>query len=117
MSSIDPADVSSLVTLARRVVAPTWGLDHFVAVNPLQGFEHLTFEAALDKASDLFGSEGYLTVEQRRRMATSYDIEHHHLRAALAEHGIEPDGDDDGVAWCLADRRVTTMLLVDRRTS
>ena len=57
---IHPIDIATLVDVAQRVVPPMWGLDGFVAVNPLGGFEELPFEDAVVRAGDLFGARGYL---------------------------------------------------------
>lgn len=57
--NVDPRDVHTLVDLARRVVPMTWGLDTFVAANPLHGFEDLAFEDAADAVADLFDARVY----------------------------------------------------------
>ena len=57
---IHPVDIATLIDVAQRVVPPMWGLDGFVAVNPLGGFEEMTFEDAGVKAFDLFGANCYL---------------------------------------------------------
>lgn len=57
---IHRVDIATLVDVAQRVVPPMWGLDGFVAVNPLGGFEDLPFETAALKAGDLFGAQCYL---------------------------------------------------------
>jgi uncharacterized protein len=56
---IDPRDVHTLVDVARRVVPMTWGLDTFVAANPLHGFEDLAFEDAALEVADLFDARAY----------------------------------------------------------
>jgi uncharacterized protein len=56
---LDARDVAALVDVARRVVPMTWGLDTFVAANPLHGFEHLPFEEAAEHAADLFDARAY----------------------------------------------------------
>lgn len=58
--AVRPDDVTTLVQVAQRVVPPLFGLDGFVAVNPLGGFEELPFETALTRAADLFDARGYL---------------------------------------------------------
>ncbi|MFN3218254.1 MAG: putative inorganic carbon transporter subunit DabA [Acidimicrobiales bacterium] len=57
--SVDPRDVHTLVDVARRVVPMTWGLDTFVAANPLHGFEDLAFEDAALEVADLFDARAY----------------------------------------------------------
>jgi uncharacterized protein YbcC (UPF0753/DUF2309 family) len=56
---VDPRDVHTLVDVARRVVPMTWGLDTFVAANPLHGFEDLAFEDAAVAVADLFDARAY----------------------------------------------------------
>jgi uncharacterized protein YbcC (UPF0753/DUF2309 family) len=61
---VHPRDVATLVEVAQRVVPPMWGLDSFVAVNPLVGFEDLAFEDAVAAAADLFDARGFLPTER-----------------------------------------------------
>jgi uncharacterized protein YbcC (UPF0753/DUF2309 family) len=84
-TGIDPADVTTYVALAKRVLPQTWGLDTFVAVNPLHGFEELPFDEAVGRAADLFGAEGYLPVDARRA-----------LLAGTTDGWVPSDPDPDG---------------------
>ncbi len=72
---IHPGDIATLVDVAQRVVPPMWGLDGFVAVNPLGGFEELAFEDAAIRAADLFGANCYLpSTVVRPRAPESPDV-------------------------------------------
>jgi len=44
---VDKIDVEDLVALASDIVSPVWPLKNFIAVNPLQGLENLSFEMAV----------------------------------------------------------------------
>lgn len=46
--------ISALVTQAAEVIAPVWPLETFIACNPLQGLESLSFEDAITQARGLF---------------------------------------------------------------
>lgn len=45
--SIEMISIKELVASAANIVAPVWPLKTFIAVNPLQGLEHLPFELAV----------------------------------------------------------------------
>lgn len=47
----------NLVEAASDLIAPAWSLKKFVASNPLQGFEGLTFERASSKAKEYYEAE------------------------------------------------------------
>lgn len=47
-------DVSKNCSEAWSKIAPTWPLENIIACNPLQGFENLKFEKALQEGSKLF---------------------------------------------------------------
>ena len=50
------ADIQAMVSNAAQCLAPVWPLETFIACNPLQGLEHLTFEEALLEGRRLVGS-------------------------------------------------------------
>lgn len=56
-----PAETELLAEIANAAdqFAPYWPLTGFIATNPLQGFERLPFESAVDTATALFGGSGY----------------------------------------------------------
>jgi uncharacterized protein YbcC (UPF0753/DUF2309 family) len=58
VTSVETMSIKELVTRAADIVAPVWPLNTFIAINPLQGLEHLAFEQAVLEAD-------------RRRAATS----------------------------------------------
>jgi uncharacterized protein YbcC (UPF0753/DUF2309 family) len=97
---IDPRDVPVLVDLARRVLPPARGLDGFVAVNPLDGFEHLPFESAVDRATDLFGTSVLAPPSWYGDRVRSGALTADHVQASLAELGI--GGDADGLVRTVA---------------
>ena len=46
--------LSQSIAQAWQIIAAHWPLQNFVAANPLQGLESLPFEAAVDRAAELF---------------------------------------------------------------
>jgi hypothetical protein len=50
VSPMESISVDELVASAANIVAPVWPLKTFLAVNPLQGLEHLPFEQAVLEA-------------------------------------------------------------------
>lgn len=102
LQTLHPDDVETLVGLARRVIPRTWGLDTFVAVNPLAGFEQLPFEAAAARAADLLGARCHPTREEIAERISSGQVTVAHLRRAVADatvEGLGPPQVDDIVAW------------------
>ncbi|MBK1667951.1 hypothetical protein CKO28_07870 [Rhodovibrio sodomensis] len=55
----DRARLSALIANASETLAPYWPLRSFIAVNPLQGLEHLPFEQAVAEGAARFGGRGY----------------------------------------------------------
>ena len=53
------AKLSALIANASETLAPYWPLRSFIAVNPLQGLEHLPFEQAVAEGAARFGGRGY----------------------------------------------------------
>jgi uncharacterized protein YbcC (UPF0753/DUF2309 family) len=53
------AKLSALIVNASENLAPYWPLRSFIAVNPLQGLEHLPFEQAVAEGAARFGGRGY----------------------------------------------------------
>lgn len=97
------ARLRAIVANASDRVAPAWPLASFVAVTPLLGFEHLPFESALARASELFRADVFPAeaafraayAERRIRPADLLDA----VNADLARHGER--------AWIPAgDRRI-----------
>jgi uncharacterized protein YbcC (UPF0753/DUF2309 family) len=64
----DAVGVVTLVRRAARILPATWPLETFIAVNPLGGFEHLTFEEASAHSAELFGARGALSEAAFRRL-------------------------------------------------
>jgi hypothetical protein len=103
LQTLHPDDVETLVGLARRMIPRTWGLDTFVAVNPLAGFEDLPFEAAASRAADLLAARCHPTRDEIADRLSSGRVTFAHLRRAIAEaaavEGADPPGVEDVVAW------------------
>lgn len=100
---VPPDDIPVLVGVAARIVPPTWGLDHVVAVNPLHGFEHLTFEEAVTRSADLHDARGYLPAELLWRRLEAVGARSEHLAAAARELCSARGGEvtpEDAEAWC-----------------
>lgn len=107
-SVIDARDsldaVRADVHRAGAVVAPSWPLSSTIAVNPLSGFEHLPFAAAIATASELFGTRGYLTETEFRSAWESGRVRDADLDAALLRlrPSLAADGLDTARAKFLA---------------
>lgn len=78
------AELRGQVARAAETVAPQWPLSSFVAVNPLAGFEHLTFDEAATRSWRL-GGRSYRSLEEFR-----------------AEHAAGATTDAD-LAWAVYD--------------
>lgn len=83
----DPASLTGLradVTTASRLVAPSWPLTSFVAVNPLHGLEDLPFDAACAQARRWMGARTHLPLDAYREAHRHGAITDRDLRAAVA---------------------------------
>jgi len=66
----DKLRVRSMIYVAGEPVPFFWPMRAFIHHNPLHGFEHLPFEQAVEKGTDLFHGRGYLPrVEYQRYLA------------------------------------------------
>jgi hypothetical protein len=81
--------IRSMVTVAGEFLPFMWPMRNFIHHNPLNGFEHLPFEEAVEQATRLFHARGYL-----RR--TDY-------QALMREDRIDQDIIDDLVSEFLQD--------------
>jgi len=64
------ARIRAIATVAFDAVPAVWPIGGFVATNPLSGFEHRPFAAAIDAVEAQTGARGYLSeVEYRARYA------------------------------------------------
>ncbi|WP_296804927.1 putative inorganic carbon transporter subunit DabA [Thiocapsa sp.] len=81
--------IRSMVTVAGEFLPFMWPMRNFIHHNPLNGFEHLPFEEAVELATRLFHARGYL-----RR--TDY-------QALMREGRIDPDIIEDLVSEFLKD--------------
>lgn len=81
--------IRSMVTVAGEFLPFMWPMRNFICNNPLNGFEHLPFEEAVEQATRLFHARGYL-----RR--TDY-------QALMREGRIDPDVIQDLVSEFLRD--------------
>lgn len=102
--AVDPARRARLradVTLAGRVLATSWPLSTFIAINPLAGLEDRPFGAAVDQMGELLGARGTLSEPQFRRLYAAGRIQDADLRAAL--HRRLPNRLDPGVMKLVID--------------
>ena len=92
----------------RRVVPMTWGLDTFVAANPLHGFEDRSFEDAALAAADLFDARVVSPVATRSgrvQLVTERDPRRPSERLVRVGTGAVADVVDALVAhWCATHR-------------
>ena len=79
--------ISELVSAASHLLPSQGPIGVFVHHNPLHAFQHLPFEGAVAKASDLFGAEPYMTESAFRRELARGRIRCEDLKAVLAEEG------------------------------
>jgi hypothetical protein len=71
------------VAIAARVLAPSWPLETFIAVNPLGGLEELPFEEAIASAAEAFGARGTLDETLFRAAYAEGRIDDEDLLAAV----------------------------------
>jgi hypothetical protein len=114
--------IRSMVTMAGEVLPFVWPMRNFIHHNPLHGFEHLPFEAAVEQASVLFRAQGYLRRtdyqallrEGRIDPAVIDELIAEFLRARTPDRG-EPDrAVADGSALDLHHILVTLMTRMDQ---
>lgn len=77
------AAVRADVTTASQLIAPSWPLTSFVAVNPLGGFAHLDFDEACARARRWFGATTHLSLERYRALHRSGEIADAQLHVAI----------------------------------
>ena len=76
-------ELRSYVSLAGDVIAKVWPMTSVIARNPLQGFEHLPFEDAVERGEQLFGGSGTLSQQAYREAFSRGRIHAQHLDEAL----------------------------------
>ncbi|MGE5407007.1 MAG: DUF2309 domain-containing protein [Syntrophothermus sp.] len=91
-SAADRAALRADLALAARILAPTWPLGTFIAVNPLGGLEERPFEEAVDVAGEVLGARGTLEEELFRRAAEAGRVSEDDLRQALRRRHPELAG-------------------------
>ncbi len=72
------------VTLAARILAPTWPIETFIAINPLGGLEDQPFADALATAAEVFGARGTLDEAAFRSAYRAGRVTDADLHGALA---------------------------------
>lgn len=73
----------AVILLSSEIIAPYWPMRTFVHHNPLHGLEELHFEEAAQRAQQVLGGKGYLSLELFRDYARSGRILPRHIDAAL----------------------------------
>ncbi len=71
------------VNVAAEAIPLNWPMRTFISRSSLMGFEHLPFEEAVPRAKELFGGEGYLSVQDYRAAYAAGRITQVDLRQAL----------------------------------
>ncbi len=71
------------VALAARILATSWPLESFIAVNPLAGLEDRPFTEAVRVAEEAFGARGTLSLDELRAHHGTGRITDSDLRRAL----------------------------------
>ncbi|MEO8014433.1 MAG: putative inorganic carbon transporter subunit DabA, partial [Polaromonas sp.] len=86
-SSIDLA-VNLAIDAACRLIAPTWPLDRFIAVNPYWGWVDRPIEKAAAQLEQLGGSRMYMPQAFYRNAWNTQAFQSGHLAQAMAEAGV-----------------------------
>ncbi|OAB57165.1 hypothetical protein AY599_25230 [Leptolyngbya valderiana BDU 20041] len=79
--------ISAHIENAAAHLTPYWPLQTFIAANPLQGLEHLSFEEAVELGADLFRGRGYPSVEMARAALADGRIDRAVLTEVAGRHG------------------------------
>lgn len=76
-------ELRSYVQVAGEAIAQYWPMRTFIHHNPLHGLEHLHFEEAIRRATQLFGGRGYLHNGLYRRYFQAGRIRREDLEASI----------------------------------
>ncbi|WP_421710248.1 DUF2309 domain-containing protein [Algihabitans sp.] len=93
----DQARLLAQLENAAASITPYWPLQSFIAANPIQGLESLSFEQAVELGTDLFGGRGYPTAAAIRQALADGRIDRGILQE-VAERHERPDLLRDGPA-------------------
>ncbi|CDS49051.1 Hypothetical transmembrane protein coupled to NADH-ubiquinone oxidoreductase chain 5 homolog [Polaromonas sp. CG9_12] len=85
------SSVDSAVEVACRLIAPTWPLDRFIAVNPYWGWVDCPIEEAAAQLKQLGGSRMHMPQAFYRDAWKTQALQSEHLAQAMAEAGIPVD--------------------------
>ena len=91
----DQARLLAQLENAAASITPYWPLQSFIAANPIQGLERLSFEEAIELGTDLFGGRGYPTAAAIRQALADGRIDRRVLQQ-VAERHDRPDLLQDG---------------------
>lgn len=86
VTPVERARARASVESASRVIAPAWPLGQFVASNPLAGLEHLTFDDATERATQIRGGRTNLETSHYQRLYAGGQINDAALVNAIVEH-------------------------------
>ena len=93
-----------IVARASEPIPPFWPMQIMVAQNPMHGLEYLPFDQAVRKGQRLLGGNGYLPLEDYRRLYREGRIPAERLNRALARVGPQGEPPD---ALTVGSRRIT----------
>ena len=82
---VERARARASVKAASKVIAPAWPLGQFVASNPLAGLEHLTFDDATERATQIRGGRTNLDTAHYQRLYADGEIDDVALVEAIIE--------------------------------
>lgn len=88
-SGVLRSQIRADVARGGAVIAPSWPLTSFVAVNPLGGLEQLGFDTATETASQLFGARTHLSLDEFRCDHDAGLTNLADLRFAIESHFVE----------------------------
>ena len=86
--------VDTAITNSWSKIAPFWPLKNLIAVNPIAGFEHLTFEKALNQAhiyfqqKDIPGDMLHVNRESIKWLQAFFDEGQATIKMPLRDHGL-----------------------------
>lgn len=111
--------IRSMVTVAGEFLPFMWPMRNFIHHNPLNGFEHLPFEEAVERATRLFHARGYLRRTDYQALMRDGRIDPDIIEDLVSEflqewaprHGTS---EDDGEGLDLKRILVTLMTRMDQ---
>ncbi|WP_120800010.1 putative inorganic carbon transporter subunit DabA [Thiocapsa rosea] len=108
-----------MVTVAGEFLPFMWPMRNYIYNNPLNGFEHLPFEEAVEQATRLFHARGYLRRTDYQAMMDEGRIDLEVIQDLVSEFlrdwaPNDDSGEDDGEPLDLEHILTTLMTRMDQ---